>query len=381
MPPQARPSPSAALVCAVAALLTAAPVEPLRAADELSVRAERIARRQVERLGAGYTAEIDRHRHLVYVSALDDVHLRETMRLLRDFHDAYRRTLGDFETPWNITVVLPTASDFPAIVPQAGLAGRYFHRGRRLVSLDRGQVLLHEFTHALHDAHVRGAAQPLWVREGLATLFESSEITPGGLEPFVDYDVRTVQQAVIRDRAVPLGELLSEERRVFGERTQLAYAQAHYLMYYLHERDRLKAFWRRLQDDRLKDPRGLAGVTNLLAGDIERIDAAWRQWVLKLRPAEGLYLRKLAMLGVRVREHERGAEITELVGDGPAARAKRLRVGDVILGFNDRAVESPDDLYAALSRLRAMQTVEIVILRHGRPRTVRQALGAPKLRK
>ncbi|MBS3734810.1 MAG: PDZ domain-containing protein [Phycisphaerae bacterium] len=352
-----------------------------RAAEDLTVRAERIADDQVETLGDGYDAEIDRHRHLIYISALDDSHLRETMALLRDFHDAYGRTMGDFEMPWNITVVLPTAGDFAELVPRENCAGWYYPRGRRLIALDRGQVLLHEFTHALHDAHVGGAAQPLWVREGLATLFEASTITPGGLEPFVYYDVRTVQQAVVRGRSVPLGELLADDRRVFTERTALAYAQVHYVMYYLHQRDRLKDFWRRLQDKPAADPQGIKAVSRLLPGDIDRIDHAWREWVLKLRPAEGLYLRHLAMLGVRVEDDDDGAAITELVSDGPADRANRLHVGDVITTFNGRRIADADALYEVLGHLRAMQTIEIVVLRHGRAKTVRQALGAPKLRK
>lgn len=366
-----------AAVPAVLGLLGVAPAGP---SADLNVRARKIAEQKVKELGEGYTSEIDRHRHLIYISVLDDSHLRETMELMRDFHDAYRRTMGDFEMPWNITVILPTVADFRERV-EGGYAGMYYHRGRKIISLDRGQVLLHEFTHALHDAHVEAAAQPLWVREGLATLFESSDITPGGLEPYVDESVYTVQEAILRERSIPLGDFFRRDEHWFVERTHLAYAQSHYLFYYLHERDRLKNFWRRLQDAPPDNPAGVRAFERALPGDIECIDEEWRRWVLELEPAEGLHLRRLAMLGVRVEQGEGGAEITELVHDGPADRAGRLRVGDVIVAFSRYAVESPEDLYDALRRLRAMQTVEIRIIRHSRPHTVRQALGAPKLRR
>ncbi len=345
--------------------------------DHLNARAVEIARREVAALGEGYTSRIDRQRHLIYVTALDEAHLRETMDRLDRFHDAFRQTMGSFEAKWNITILLPTVTDYPRLVADENTPGMYFANGRRVVSLDRGDILLHEFTHALHDADAGGQPHPLWVVEGLATLFESSRITPAGLEPQVDTSVYRVQEAIYQKRAIPLQELLTRSRSVFEKQPALAYAQSHYLMHYLYERDRLRGFYQRLKANFRRDGDGVKAFENALAGSVSRIDGEWQTWVSKLKPTVDLGWSRRARLGAVVREHDKGAEVISLVGTGSAKRAGRLRVGDVITAFNGTPVAKPDDLYAAIRAAWGLTTVEVALLRNGRALTIRQPLGAP----
>ncbi|HUT01562.1 MAG TPA: hypothetical protein VM031_03845, partial [Phycisphaerae bacterium] len=97
-----------------------------RAATDLGAQARQIARHQVEKFGKGYATRIDHNRHIVYVSALDDGHLRETIQLLSSFTDAYRRALPSTRPAWNVTVVLPTVDDYKKLpLPFPDCAGFY----------------------------------------------------------------------------------------------------------------------------------------------------------------------------------------------------------------------------------------------------------------
>jgi S1-C subfamily serine protease len=63
-----------------------------------------------------------------------------------------------------------------------------------------------------------------------------------------------------------------------------------------------------------------------------------------------------------------------------ARRAGRVRVGDLIEQFNGHSVRTPADLVGAIRAARALQTVKIQLVRHGRRMTVIQPLGAPPAR-
>ncbi|MFN7143770.1 MAG: S1C family serine protease, partial [Myxococcota bacterium] len=75
----------------------------------------------------------------------------------------------------------------------------------------------------------------------------------------------------------------------------------------------------------------------------------------------------------------RGVVIREVVADSPAARAglrgitrtrTGLRLGDVIVRVDDEAIESFDDLYNALDRRKAGETVTVGVLRDGQEQRV-----------
>jgi hypothetical protein len=351
---------------------------PANDSNDLNARAEKIAQQQLEQFGEGYTSKIDRQRHLIYVSALDEEHLNETAEVLSSFYDAYRQTMGSLAPKWNITILLPSAEDFRKLAPDSRCRGTYYARGRKLLALDRGETLLHEFTHALYDADAGGLYHPLWVIEGLASLFQSSEITPSGLEPYVDGLVGVVQEAIYQKRAIPLETLFKMKREEFAKDARLAYAQSRYVMYYLYKHDRLRGFHQRLKANFSNDPHGIQAFELSLTSNLAAIDKEWQEWVLKLRPKDGLYLKRLAVLGVKVQQHTDGAEVTAIDHGGAAKRADRLRIGDVIRKFDGKAVAEPDDLYAALGACEAKQTVEIGLLRNGRALTVRQPLDAPE---
>jgi putative serine protease PepD len=81
-----------------------------------------------------------------------------------------------------------------------------------------------------------------------------------------------------------------------------------------------------------------------------------------------------ARLGVSVRDRTgdagegQGAELAEVVTDGPAAQAG-VRTGDVITKFGDRRIDSADALVAAVRSHRPGESVELTHLRDGQSST------------
>ena len=71
-----------------------------------------------------------------------------------------------------------------------------------------------------------------------------------------------------------------------------------------------------------------------------------------------------------------GVPLSHVVPDSAAARAG-LREGDVLVRLGDSALDSFDDLRAALGRARPGERVQIVYLREGVAQTATTVLDAP----
>ena len=91
-----------------------------------------------------------------------------------------------------ISVVVPSHRDYMKMVPIPGVEGYYNHEQRTLIANGLGFVTTHEFTHAMHyaDLDPLGQDHPIWLVEGLATMFEAAEWKklPDGTEPLVIHD-------------------------------------------------------------------------------------------------------------------------------------------------------------------------------------------------
>jgi hypothetical protein len=361
----------------LACLGTAAP--QARAQDDLTAEANQIACQQLEQFGKGYTARVDPSRHIVYVSALDEAQLQQTVNLLVAFADAYRRTLPTCRVGWNVVVCLPTVDDYHKLkLPFEGCTGFYTPAGHRVVAIDRGRTLLHEFTHALHHADAANDRQvhPIWVTEGLATLFEASEITPSGLRPEVDLRLPTVQRALRAHKAIPLQRLVTMGREPFLKDAELAYAQARYLMFYLHHRGRLDDWYKQYKATFVDDPDGVKALEFALGNRLSVVEPDWIKWVQSLDMPASENRSQQARLGLQVQADPRGVVVVGMLPGSPAQTAGRIRTGDVIRKLNDRPVTNLAEMAGALRAAGANQTIRIDLLRNGQPTTVIQPLGA-----
>ena len=81
-----------------------------------------------------------------------------------------------------------------------------------------------------------------------------------------------------------------------------------------------------------------------------------------------------AYVGVRIKDTANGAQITQIVANSPASKAG-LKVGDVVTAFNGNAINSADDLTAAVFHAKSGQTVTVTIRRHGATKHLSMTLG------
>ena len=367
------------------ALLALAAAATRPAADkpvDLKADAERIAAAELKRFGAGYVSRIDHQRHIVYISALDAKHFRQTDKLLTEFYDAYLKTAGGTRLRWNLTILLPTAEDYRELTAGRRAAGFYRPADRKLVSIDRRYVLLHEFTHALHHADMAAARQlhPIWVREGIATLLESSRPGPTGLSAVLDSRITSLQDAIRSGKALPLRRLMAMTDKQFHARRKLCYAQSRYVMFYLHKRGLLAQWYAACKGTFAKDRTGAAATEKVLGKPLEAVEREWKAWVMKLRWPWGKRRFVTADLGLRMRPAAGGVKVVAIVRGSPAERAGRVKVGDIIVEFNGRKVRTYADIIEAIRAAGPMQTVTIKLIRDGREITVRQPLGAARVR-
>ena len=373
----------------VLAALVAAAGGPVRLDAGTTQDLNRVARRraaaEVKRCGPKYSAYIDINQHIIYVSALDDTHLHRTIRMLNAHAVAYRRVLPCSRPAWNTVVVLITANDHDRLMPtlkaapKTKVAGIYQPTTHRVTSIDRGEVLRHEFTHALHHADASAARQPhpIWLREGLAMLFQDARITPSGLEPVLDAELWTLQKAIREKRTFPLSTFFRMAQSTFLKTPALSYAQAKYVVYYLHHRQRLADWYRRYKATYTRDPSGEKAFQAILGNRTETLEAQWKKWVAGLRYHGNRRRAGQGRLGVKIANDSRGVKITGLLNGGAAKRAGRLRAGDIVQKFNGYPTRNVAELSAAVRASGAMRTVPVEILRQGRKKTLYQPLGAP----
>ena len=114
-----------------------------------------------------------------------------------------------------------------------------------LIARTVGLTLIHEFTHALHRADQEGFDQshPIWITEGLATLFESSRIVAGHAVPEPNRRLNSLQRLLRRKAQIPLSELIRISHAKFMQNPTASYSEVRYFMMYLHSKGMLRKWY------------------------------------------------------------------------------------------------------------------------------------------
>ena len=343
----------------------------------LAAEAKALAEASQKRYGAGYVTQIDNQRHIVYVSTLDTYTRGRVTAMLGAYLDQQRRFLFRQPLPWNVTVILPTLSDYQRPPATASFAGHYDLATRTLESLSLSDVLVHEFTHALHHGDQVAANQrhPVWILEGLACLFQRSTVREGRLEVLLARDLAGLQDAVRDRKNLALAALVTTEPEAFLKDAGLRYAEAHYVMFYLHQLGKLKDFYETYKEGYAKEPTGAAALVQTLGKPLDEIEADWREWVLRQQAPWAPAQPTKPLLGVKMEAVAEGVRVTGFVRGSAAERAGQLKFGDIILSVAGQHTPKPTDLTAAVQACHAGETVEIEVVRDGRTLVVKQLLG------
>lgn len=379
MEPEVKPSVLVWLLAAslLSAVDTAAGREP-----DLRADAKALAELHVRQLGAGYVTRIDNKRHLVYVSALDPRTFGRVVQTLARYMDAQRGLLFPDPFLWNVTVVLPTLNDYRKAGPPPDVAGYYRPATRTLASISVSNILIHEFTHALHHSDQVRANQrhPVWISEGLATLFQQSRVHDGQIELLPDVGLAAFQKSIREKKIRTLAALCTVDRQEFTCEAKVNYPHARHVMLYLFRRDKLLEFYRIYKSRYGADPTGANALEATLGKPLQEIETAWRNWVLELQPPWTPAHPLQAHLGIRMGRAPEGVKVDGFLRGAAAQQAGVLKVDDIIISVAGNATPTARELTEAVESCRPGETIDIEIVRDGRTTIVRHVLGAVRRR-
>jgi hypothetical protein len=158
-------------------------------------------------------------------------------------------------------------------------------------------TLVHEMVHAYMDANFHDA--PVWVNEGLGSLFEAPSCAPAGtdeaeqlacaktghLRGRVNWRLPALQEALKSGRAPTWERMASAGRFAFdGKEGPLLYATARYVLYWLQEKGVLVRWFHAFRASAARDSEGLAILREQMGGrPLPELRREWEAFVADLR--------------------------------------------------------------------------------------------------
>lgn len=355
-------------------------LRPLPAYRKLMARREDIQRRRADRIldelkkayGQDYICEVVPRNRLVVATNID----RPTLDGLKE------RLMAQSEALWNdlfrhkfeqyVTVVVPKTDS----AAMGAVGGYYMNTAHLLTAKTVGMTLHHEFTHALHfgDQEALGQQHPIWITEGLATLFESSDIRDGHMIPRPNHRLNALQALVARKKTIPWKDLMGSDPRSFMSRAAVAYSQVRYMMMYLYETGKLRAWYDRYTEAYKDDPTGVKAMEKTFGQPLAMTEADWLAWVKKT-PAPPVSLPpNHAYIGVRVESETDGLEIADVV-PGSGADKAGLKLKDLIVKIDGRDMVDGGDLIMLVDGHKAGDKLDVGFRRGQEYRTATVTLG------
>ena len=339
--------------------------EFLGRADEFKkLAAERMIRWLKGEFGEGYLYEIDTQSKLIFATNTDAATLAILKQTLVRQAKSQWEDLFAGRNEQYIAIALPSAKDFRTIVRNPGVGGFYNHDNRILIAKNLGQVMTHEFTHALHNADTDALGQdhPIWIAEGIASMYEAGRWTGGKLVPSDNFRLPYIQQAARRNRLIPLAKLLTMDQKAFVGNATNAYGQAGSLMLYLHEKGMLRRFYDTYKAGFEKDQTGKAALEQVTGQKLPEIEKAWKAWMLSRKGPPTHTGESGPILGIRFTEANDGLKVESVIAKGPAGRAG-IKAGDIVVGVDEMDVRDTFSLIPLLSTKQVGDEVTVKLRR------------------
>jgi hypothetical protein len=150
-----------------------------------------------------------------------------------------------------------------------------------------GGTLVHEMVHAFMTPNFSNC--PAWFNEGLASLYEQSEMRDGHIHGLINWRYPALAQAIREGKVISFRQLTATTDNEFygggGSNYSQYYAQARYLCYYLQEKGLLVKFYREFNAHAKEDPTGYATLQRVLAeSDMAAFQKRWEEFILSLPP-------------------------------------------------------------------------------------------------
>jgi hypothetical protein len=250
--------------------------------------AERIVEQLKRKLRDEYQFDVDEHRKLVIAARMENLELKELAKSLRIQAESQSALIFSHGSDEFIKVIVASPVDFAKLEHRTGVQGRYDDATRTVLVKKTGAELRHEFTHALHaaDQHALDQEHPVWLSEGLATLYEypQSESLNNGQEhrllPADTWRLGRVQAGANHQSLIPLSTLLEMKRTAFTARADLAYGEAGGLLMYLYEHHQLADFYHAYTAGYRQDASGREALQKTTRMSLGELQKAWADWLL-----------------------------------------------------------------------------------------------------
>lgn len=151
---------------------------------------------------------------------------------------------------------------------------------------DMWRTLAHEGFHQFLGYEL-GLQVPIWLNEGMAQYFETSDVVNGRLRPGLvsKAKLRSAQYLIRTGRAPALAELIQMDRRTFYANARVAYPTSWAMVYYLLNRDgssyRSSNFRRYLQDLKMQH-NDIASFQRRFGRDSDQWQRDFERYILQL---------------------------------------------------------------------------------------------------
>jgi len=321
----------------------------------------------LDRFGASrYRVEDDPGRNLLIATALEGDSHQEMLAMLDAQADHLVADLFERYPQTPVLLIVARPEDAAAFFADGTTAGLYEHARRRLITRDIGESLRHEFTHLLHHAQMErlGQRHPIWIQEGLASLYESHRIDEAGTVEFLPNSRHNVAYRAARAAVTrPLRELVGLSHRAFMDESTRLYPQTRAIFEFIAAEAGLARFWRTYLETYPESPDGTAALlASFGEEDLDTLDRRWRRWVIARGPIDDSVRPGDASLGIEGEDRPDGVRISRTLPGG-AARLAGVRRGDLLVAIDDASIRSGRELVLAIAGRRPGEAVTLRIRR------------------
>lgn len=302
---------------------------------------------------SGYRYERDPDSSITYATFLDE----SSHRRMREMLDELERHLVSsyFGKPPTdaLLVAIVRPDDAKQYLERPEVKGMYLHSARRLVSRDAGQSLQHEFVHLMHFSHMErtGQRHPIWVQEGLASLYEDYTLrADGSIEFHPNIRFNFARKQVTSRTARSWRELFELNGEQFMDDAERHYPQVRAIFEFFAREGKLEEFYRQLGKTIDQDPSASAAVEKAFGTPLSSVEDRWRKWMVERGAVDDRIERDDASFGIVISDNGDGVRIKSFQYKS-AARAAGLRVDDIIFEVDALPVRNRDEMLMAVARL------------------------------
>lgn len=367
----------------IARVATASKEHPANHTAPAGVADEGIATRSLhqwlERFGGGrYRVEAFPALHLVTASAVEPEGFRRTMLTIEKLSAALTRHLFGGIQEDLVLLVVATRKDGATFLVDENIGGLYDHEDRRLVARETGGSLRHEYTHVVHYGQMQRLHQhhPMWIQEGLATLFEDWKLADdGALVILPNLRTNDAFDRVRRHQALPWVDFFALDGGSFMSQPRWNYAQARSILMFLSAHGKLTGWYRAFVAGWGDDPTGRRALEQVFGAPLARIEESWKEWVVAKGRQDSTIDAGDGVMGATFSNATDGVRIDNVTMGSPAQRAG-IRSGDIITDIDSTEIRSIGDYLLAMADRRAGENVK-VRLRRGKTYSIFEVTLAP----